>query len=247
MIQNLGHSCFLVESLRGTRVLFDPFLTGNLFATAKAAELTDIHLIAVSHGAFDHLGDAVFIAKSTGARLFCGPEVALHAFDEGLEKEQVCQMVWGTKAVYRGLEIRSVEARHISLFKSKNQFISGIPMSFILRMEDGTGIYFSGDTSIFSDLKLFGQLYPVKIGLFGMGGLPGYPMEMSGYEASLAAQWLGVEVAIPMHHPPDSPDPVEFRDTLSSAGPSVRVVLLKPGESYIYSSGALGSARTPHI
>lgn len=237
-IKNLGHSCFLVESLQGVRVLFDPFLTGNLFAAAKADELRDIHMIAVSHGAFDHMGDAVSIAKSTGAMLFCGPDVALHSFDEGLEKEQVCQMVWGTKTVYRGLEIRSVEARHISLFKGKSQLICGIPMSFILKMEDGTGIYFSGDTSIFSDLKLFGQLYPVKIGLFGMGGLPGYPMEMSGYEAALAARWLGVEVAIPMHHPPDSPDPAEFRDALSSADPPVTVVLLKPGESYAYPHGA---------
>lgn len=112
--------------------------------------------------------------------------------------------------------------------------ISGIPMSFILKMENGTGIYFSGDTSIFSDLKLFGKLYPVQIGIFGMDGMPGLPMEMSGAEAALAAQWLGVEVAIPMHYPFGSTQPEEFKQALCLSSPRTKVVWLKPGESFVY-------------
>lgn len=235
-IQNLGHSCFLFKSPHGVSILTDPYLTGNKFAAVSAQDLSNIDIVAVTHGAFDHMGDAIEIVQNTGAKLFCGPDVALHAFHKGIPREQVVQLVWGTSISYCGIEIRSIEAKHISFFESNGQRITGIPMSFILRMEDETGIYFSGDTSIFSDLKLFGKLYPVKIGLFGMGGLPGYPYEMSGTEAALAAEWLGVELAIPMHYPPGSPEPVAFREALAAAKPTVKVVTLQPGDNYVYPS-----------
>jgi L-ascorbate metabolism protein UlaG (beta-lactamase superfamily) len=233
-IKNLGHSCFLIESIGGIRVLLDPYLRGNVQAAVKVEELPGIDLIAVTHGAFDHMGDTIEIAKKMGAKVFCGPDVAVYLEGNGLTKDQISQLVWGTNLSYLGIEIRSIEAKHISFFEFKGYRISGIPMSFILRMENGTGIYFSGDTAIFSDLKLFGKLYPVKIGIFGMDGIPGLPMEMSGKEAALAAQWLGVELAIPMHFPLGSTQPDEFQKALSVSSPSVRVAILRPGESIDY-------------
>jgi len=233
-IQNLGHACFLLKSTHGINILTDPYLTGNKFSTVSVQDLPIIDIVVVTHGAFDHMGDAIEIIKNSSAKLFCGPDVALHAYNSGVDREQIVQLVWGTSITYSGIEIRSIEAKHISFFESNGQRITGIPMSFILRMEDGTGIYFSGDTSLFSDLKLFGKLYPVKIGLFGMDGLPGYPYEMSGSEAALAAEWLGVEVVIPMHYPPGSLEPVVFREALATARPTVKVVYLKVGNSYVY-------------
>jgi L-ascorbate metabolism protein UlaG (beta-lactamase superfamily) len=235
-IKYLGHSCFLIKSVNGKKILIDPFLTGNSSAAVTADSINDIDAVAVSHGAFDHLGDAVPICKRNHAKLFCGPEVAIYAMHEGMKKEDINQMIYGTSITYKGIEFRSIEAKHISMVQCGSQRITGSAMSFIFRMEDGTGIYFSGDTSIFSDLKLFGELYSVEIGILGMDGLPGCPFEMSGKEAAMAARWLGVKVAIPMHYPANSAEPGHFKEALSEYHPKIQPVILKPGEEYLHSS-----------
>jgi L-ascorbate metabolism protein UlaG (beta-lactamase superfamily) len=233
-VKNLGHSCFLFKSVNGLNILTDPFLSENKFSSIKVKDLPTIDIILVSHGAFDHLGDTVeILCKNTSARLFCGPDVALHVNNSGIEPFRIFQLVWGTNISYNGIEIRSIEAKHLSFFESYGKRITGIPMSFIIRMEDSTGIYFSGDTSIFSDLRLFGKLYPVNIGLFCMDGLPGYPYEMNGTEAALAAEWLGVKFAIPMHFPPGSPEPLKFKKAITSKNLDIEIIDLKLGESFI--------------
>lgn len=225
-IQSLGHSCFLFESHKGVRLLVDPFITGNKDAAVSIKDIGRVDLVTVSYGAFDHLGDAIPICKQTGAKLFCSADVAYYAFNQGMDEENVLQFVNGT-GTYRGLEIRATKAKRISFFPC----IAGYPMSFIFRMEDGTGIYFSGDSSINCDLKLTGKSYSVQIGLFCVGGLP---MEMSALEAALVAQWLGVKVAIPMHYPQGTNYPEEFSGALSGVSPKVNTVILKPGESYCF-------------
>jgi L-ascorbate metabolism protein UlaG (beta-lactamase superfamily) len=234
-VRNLGHSCFLFKSLNGINILTDPFLSENKFSPIRVQDLPKIDIIVVSHGAFDHLGDTVeILRRNSNAKLFCGPDVALHVHNSGIEPSRVFQLVWGTSILYNGIDVRSIEARHLSFFESHGQWITGIPMSFIIRMEDSTGIYFSGDTSIFSDLRLFGKLYPVKIGLFCMDGLPGYPFEMNGCEAALAAELLGVKFAIPMHFPPGSSEPMKFKETITSKKLNIKIIDLEIGESYIF-------------
>lgn len=231
-INYLGHSCFLIESLTGKKLLINPWLKDNPYAVVQPEELKDIDMIAVTHGAYDHLGDAVEICKANNCKLFCGSEVALHATDKGLSKDNIKILIYGTTWTYKGIEIRAVEAKHISIVNYQNQKLSGSALSYIFRFEDGTGVYFSGDTSIFSDLMLFGQLYPVDIALLGMDNLPNCPREMSGWEAALVAQWLGVKYAIPMHYPPESKDPEEFKEALEKT--SIKPVLLKPGQVFTY-------------
>lgn len=233
-IQSLGHSCFLVQSVNGLKILIDPFLTGNSAAPVSADSIEGIDAILVSHGAFDHMGDAVPIARNTDAKLFCGPDVAYYASTQGLGSQQISQLVWGTCLSFKGIQIRSLEAKHISSFQCGDQKITGIPMSFTITLEDGTGVYHSGDTAIFSDLKLFGELYPMDIGMICMDGIPGLPFEMSGQEAALAARLLGLKVAIPMHYPTNSVEPIRFKEALESSNPPVTVVILKPGEEYVY-------------
>lgn len=231
-IKSLGHSCIQIISVHGLNILFDPYLSDNKNAACKPEDLKDIDAILVSHGAFDHLGDAVDIAKYTGALLYCGPDVYDYYVFCGIPKEQLRMMVWGTCLEHKGIKIRSVEAKHISSFKFNDHKITGIPMSFIVTLEDGTGIYFAGDTAIFSDLKLFGQLYPVRYGFFCVDGLPGWPYEMDGKEAAMAADMIGVEVAIPVHYPPDTDHPNIFVKELKNINPSIQAVVLASGEVY---------------
>ena len=231
-LKYLGHSCVLIESCRGKKIILDPFLTGNQYAAIKPEDITELDVILVSHGAHDHLGDTVSLAKRTGATVYCGPDVYDYCVYHGVDKQQLCGMVWGTYWDYKGVTLRSVEAKHISYFPCGDVKITGIPMSFIITLEDGTGIYFSADTAIFSDMKFFGQLYPVKYGFFCMGNFPGLAFEMDGKEAALAASLFDVEVAFPIHCPPDSPYIPEFKEELSKLSPKTKAVALQPGESY---------------
>ena len=231
-ISYLGHSCFLIRTINGKNLLVDPWLRTNKSAAIMPEELHDIDMIAVTHGAWDHLGDAIEICKQNNAHLFCGAEVALHAIDKGIKEENITKMIYGTALTYQNIGIRTIVAHHISMVEYKEQILSGSALSYIFRMEDGTGIYFSGDTCIFSDLKLYSELYPVDIAIIGMDNLPGCPIEMSGEEAALVAKWMDVDVAIPMHYPPDSLEPKKFATTLEKT--RVKPVILKPGQVFSY-------------
>jgi L-ascorbate metabolism protein UlaG (beta-lactamase superfamily) len=229
-IKYLGHSSILIESVEGKKILIDPYLSENIFACIKPEDIGDIDAILVSHGAFDHLGDAFDIARMTGAVLYSDIAVVNYAIFSGVKKEKTKVMIWGTMIEHGNIAIRAVEAKHISHFSYNNTNVSGAPLSFIIRLEDGTGIYFSGDTSIFSDMKLFGELYPVKIGFFGISGLPGYAYEMDGQEGALAASFFNVEIAVPIHYPPGSEEPEIFRKELLRLNPKAVTRILKPGD-----------------
>lgn len=230
-IKYLGHSCILIKSVTGKRILIDPYLDENKNACVKSKDLENIDIILVSHGAFDHLGDAFDIARRTGAILYSDISIIDYAIFNGIKKENTRVLIWGTMIKENDIEIRSIEARHISYFSYNNMKVTGAPMSFIIRLENGLGIYFSGDTSIFSDMELFGRLYPVRIGFFGIGGLPGFAYEMDGKEGALAAKFLNVEIAVPIHFSPGSAEPEIFRNELSKLNPGIKTYILKPGEN----------------
>lgn len=234
-IVNWGHSCILVETNDGVRLLFDPYITGNASAAVEVDDICDIDAVIVTHGAFDHMGDAIEIVKKTGAILYCGPEVHDYALFNGVDEKHVRMLVWGTCLEHKntGISIRSVEAKHLSYFKMGDTKITGMPMSYVVTLKDGTGMFFGGDTSIFSDMKLFGELYPVKYGFFGVMGLTGYPYEMDAREAALAAKFWNVDVAVPIHYPAGSSVPYDFETEFSKIMPEAKTLILAPGDEYV--------------
>ena len=232
-ITNWGHSCILIETSKGLRILFDPYISENESAAVTVDEIENIDIVIVTHGAFDHMGDAIPIVKKTGATLYCGPEVRDYALYNGVDENHVRMLVWGTCLTHgnSGIKIRSVEAKHLSYFKMGDHKITGMPMSFVVTLEDGTGIFFAGDTSLFSDMKLFGELYDVKYGFFGIMGLEGYPYEMDAREGAIAADFWNVDVAIPIHYPAGSNVPMEFKEELSKRNKNIKTMILHPGDS----------------
>lgn len=232
-IKRLGHSTILVETASGLKFIFDSWLESNPNAVYDEADLEGLDAILVTHGGFDHLGDAVPLAKRTGAHIFCGGDVMDYALYHGIPREQITPMVWGSCSPYRGIQIHSIEAKHISSLMVGEHKITGIPMSFIVNLEDGTGLYFAGDTAIYSDMALYGRLYgPVNIGFFCMYNLDGYPYEMTAKEAAMAANLFDVEVAIPIHYPRGNTEyPPEFCRELSAHAPRARALILEAGES----------------
>lgn len=194
------------------RFLVDPFLSESPVPTAEPDALAAPDVILVSHAAYDHLGDAARIAKRTGAPVVCGGEVRAMLEEEGISPEQIQATTWGIVVEVGGVVVRPVECHHWSQGRLKTgQFVAGVPMGFIVETEPGVSIYHYGDTALFSDLKLIGELYRPTVGLLGCANPeellaravgPGRLLtgEMSPVEAAMAAEWLGVEVAVASHY-----------------------------------------------
>jgi len=249
-IRYLGVAAFEITNSHGFKIIIDPYLDENPFAAVKSDQLSKVDLMLVTHAAYDHIGDAAKIAKRLETPIVCGADVKAHLLKDGIAPDKLIQVVWGLTIEHAGIRIRSVESRHWSnMTRPDGAFYSGPPMGFILEPDPGVKIYHCGDTALFSDLKLLGETCRPNIGLLNVSDpdigsvdlgshtslLTG---EMTPYEAALAAQWLGLEYAIPIHFGNMNKDVETFVELLtrasSSGGPCVKPIVLKPGEAFNY-------------
>ena len=247
-IRFLGVAAFEITSSNGTVALVDPYLE-NAASPISESDLDRVDLVLVTHGASDHLGDAAKISKRFDAPVICGAEVKAHLTRQGVRADKIMPIIWGLMLDVAGMRVRSVESRHhSSITEPDGTYYSGQPMGFIIYPDPGVRIYHAGDTALFSDLKLIGQLYRPNVGLIHVTNptihlashnLPNFVTgEMSPYEAALAAQWLCLEYVIPMHFDTDeAPADVRiFLDLLnkmtSDDKPPIKPIVLKSGESF---------------
>jgi L-ascorbate metabolism protein UlaG (beta-lactamase superfamily) len=250
-----GIACFQAEGPFG-RVLFDPFLTGNPVAPLSADEIPAPDVILVSHAAFDHMGDAAAIAIRTGAPVICGVDTAELLVEQGVNRRQLRTTVWGIAIEVGSLFVQPVECHHWSVAKlADGSFVTGTPMGFVVALEDNCRIYHFGDTAIFGDLKLIGELHRPTVGLLGCTQpwslvLPGpgkvVTGEMSPREAAMAADMLGLDLAIACHYEDaDHPDVTEFLSQVGKHDPGGKraALAMKPGESIDIEGAVFGSVR----
>lgn len=236
-VRFLGVSGFEIRTDGGRTIVVDPFLAGSAEmglppSPVAAADLRDVDLILVTHGAYDHLGQAVDIAARTGARLVCGPEVRIHALRQGLPGAQIAKMVSGSTFEAHGMRIRALEAHHVSFFESHGAYLSAQPLSYLIETASGARLYHSGDTSLFSDLKLFGELYRPQVALLCVGAVEEGVAALPPEEAAIAADWLNAPLVIPMHFRAGAAEVEVFQARLAARRPDIRVVPLEPGEVF---------------
>jgi len=223
----LGHATFLFTTPGGKRVLLDPWITGNPVTPDSAKKIGDIDLILLSHGHADHTGDAVSLGRSSGAQVVAPYELSLWLEQKGLKN--VTGMNPGGTLRMLGLEITMVHADHSSSIEEDGRLIYlGVASGYLLKLEDGLTVYFSGDTAVFGDMKLIGDLHHPQIGFLPIGDL----YTMGPEQAAVACGLLGLKQVVPMHFgtfPALTGTPARLRELL--AGTSVEVLELKPGES----------------
>lgn len=229
-----------------SRVLIDPFLSGNPIAPCLPDELDTPDAILVSHAAHDHLGDAAAIAKRTGAPVVCGADVAVLLAERGIPRSQVRPTIWGVVVEVGGVTVRPVECHHWSVAaRADGTLVVGVPLAFIVEPEPGVRIYHYGDTSIF-DMRLLGELYKPTIGLIGCT-VPAELTERDGYagrvlsgeltppEAVRVVEMLGLEVAIASHYLAPNEDVAEFlallegKESVSALAPFVGSTVVVDG------------------
>ena len=190
-VHYLGHSCFLITTPKA-KILIDPFLTGNPMAAAKAEEV-DCNFILVSHAHADHFGDAVAIAKRTGATIVASYELALYAGSQGAK---VHPMGCGGGKDFSFGRVQLTIAHHTSSVDGPSgPVMVGAPVGFLIAAEDRV-IYFAGDTALTMDMQLLGDRKPIDLALLPIGD----NFTMGPEDAAEAVRLLKPKLSVPMHY-----------------------------------------------
>ena len=223
----LGHSTFLLQSPGGKRLLFDPWITGNPASPDAAKNLGKLDLILVTHGHSDHTGDVVAVARSSGAQVLAPFEVSVWLQGKGLQN--VTGMNPGGTLNALGLSITMVNAVHSSSVVEDGKVVYlGVATGYVVKFEDGVTMYFAGDTDVFGDMRLIGELYQPNIAFLPIGDL----YTMGPLQAAKACELLGVKQVVPMHYgtfPALTGTPAKLRELVEPRG--IQVLELKPGET----------------
>lgn len=222
-IRWMGHSGFTIRD--GKTVLIDPWIEGNPKAPGGIDSVPRADLLLFTHDHFDHAGDAVALAKRTGALIVAIFEVAGDLMAKGVPQEQLLNggggMNVGGTVEARGFTITMTEARHSSTL--------GVAAGYVIRTPSGLTVYHSGDTGIFAGMSLIGELYPIDAALLPIGSV----FTMDYRQAAKACALLKPKAVVPMHYgtfPILEPNADRFVAELAKVAPGTRPIVLSPGE-----------------
>jgi len=217
----LGHACVLLTGTR--KVLIDPFIANGSVAG------TDPDLVLVTHGHSDHLGEAATLKKPTVAT----GEIARYLQSKGVPAEG---MNIGGTLVCNGVTVTMTPALHSSRIDDPALAgCAGMAAGFVVQM-DGVCVYHAGDTALFSDMKLIGDLYHPDVALLPIGGR----YTMGTREAMMAAQFIGAKIAVPIHYntwEKIAADAGKFKSAIERTT-DLTVKILQPGEGLELLPGA---------
>jgi L-ascorbate metabolism protein UlaG (beta-lactamase superfamily) len=214
----LSHSCFMLDTGKH-RVLIDPYLTDNPKAPLKLDQI-QCDFILVSHGHSDHLGDAVPIAKRTKATIISTFELVAHCQRQGAQGHGM--NVGGAHDFPFG-KLKTTIAHHSSSLETDDGFLYlGNPVGFIITAQ-GKTVYHAGDTALFLDMQLIGQLHRIDVALLPIGD----NFTMGIDDAARAVEFLKPKVVIPMHYDTFDvikADPQRFARQAAASGAKVEVL-----------------------
>ena len=184
-----GQSCFNIH-FNSYNLLFDPFISKNDLAKEINMDKIEADFILISHGHFDHIDDAVSIAKRTGATVICNFEVGNWLQNQGIEN--VHQMNTGGKWQFKFGTVKCVNAIHSSSMPDGTY--GGSPLGFILSTDE-KNIYYSGDTALTMDMQLIPMQYSIDLCILPIGD--NFTM---GYEDAVeAVKMVKTKKAIGVH------------------------------------------------
>jgi L-ascorbate metabolism protein UlaG (beta-lactamase superfamily) len=218
-----GHACFAVR-LANKTLLFDPFISGNEMAKSIDPKLIPADFILISHGHSDHLGDAVDIARRTGATIISNFEIVQWFAKQGLQKSH--PLNHGGGHTFDFGRAKFVNAIHSSSLPDGSY--GGNPGGFVVTSVEGN-FYYSGDTALTLDMKLIGESTDLRFAALCIGD--NFTMDVQ--DALKAAEFVRCPEVLGLHYdtfPPIKIDHQAAVDTFNEA--NRRLHLLAPGRTH---------------
>ena len=190
----LGHSTWQAISPGGKSLLIDPWVKENPSCPEHLKTFDRIDVMLITHGHSDHIADAVSLAKEHEPTVYCNFETSVWLQGKGVKNVE--GMNKGGTVILDGIEITMVGADHSCGILDDGKIVyGGDPCGYVIRFENGYKIYHAGDTNVFGDMRLIGELYRPDLALLPIGG----HFTMGPREAAVACRLLGVRRVIPMH------------------------------------------------
>jgi len=219
----LGHSTFRIETAGAKTIIIDPWIMGNPMCPEAEKKVKKVDLVLCTHGHFDHIGDAVEVAKQhnpvvVGIFELCG-------WMEKKGAKQTSPMNKGGTQTVGDIKVTMVHADHSCGISDGDQVVyGGEACGYVIEFANGLKIYHAGDTAVFGDMAIIRDLYAPEIAMLPIGDR----FVMSPREAAYACNLLKPKTVIPMHFgtfPQLTGTPSEFKKLV----PGIEVVEMKPG------------------
>ncbi|MFO8082616.1 MAG: metal-dependent hydrolase [Armatimonadota bacterium] len=221
-LKALGHACFILDTGNHS-IIFDPWLSENPEAAISADEVS-VDAVLPSHGHSDHLGDTIDIARRLDVPIIGPYELCMYCQRQGVE---VIPMHIGGGRQFDFGHVQLTLALHGSAVITEDLIeYTGPACGFIITVGDTT-VYYAGDTGIFGDMALIGEMNSIDVAVLPIGD----NFTMGPDSAVRAAQMLGAKSVVPMHYSAFDvieQDPHAFADRLAELG--IDCAVLKPGE-----------------
>jgi L-ascorbate metabolism protein UlaG (beta-lactamase superfamily) len=225
----MGHSTFKLKTPGGKNIIIDPWVVNNPACPEGLKKVKELDIMVVTHAHFDHIGDAVSIGKQFQPKVVGIYETCVWLNSKGLEN--IMPMNKGGTQAVDGIKFTMVHADHSCGIQEEDGSIiyGGEAVGYIIELENGFRMYHSGDTAVFSDMKLIADIYKPELAMIPIGD----HFVMSPVEASHACRYLSVKHVIPMHYgtfPVLTGTPEKLKE-LTKDIKGMEIIALKPGET----------------
>lgn len=224
----LGHATFRIKTPDGTTVLVDPWVMNSPACPDDLKDPGDIDAMLITHAHFDHIGDAVELAKDKSPQVVSIPETSHWLGSKGVDN--LVEMNKGGTVEVAGCKVHMTHAVHSCGITDGDQILyGGEAAGYVIEFSNGFRLYHAGDTAVFSDMALIGKLLKPDVALLPIGDW----YTMGPVSAAEAVRLLGVKTVVPMHFgtfPVLTGTPQQLRDAASDVS-GLDVIDLSPGET----------------
>ena len=224
----LGHSTYLFTTPGGKKLLIDPWVEHNPACPEAEKKLDSLDTMLITHGHYDHIHDAVPLAKQHKPLVGCIFEISVWLGRKGVETAR--PMNKGGSQQLNDVRVTMVDARQSCgiLDEDGSIIYGGEACGYVVEFENGFRIYHAGDTAVFGDMKIIAELYHPDVAFLPIGDL----FTMSPTEAAYACRLMNAKKVVPMHYgtfPPLIGTPEQLKALTKELG--TEVIVLRPGES----------------